>query len=190
MSGAASAGTESLKIIFTIGHSTRSVEELISILKSHSVAKLVDVRTVPGSSRNPQFNRVPLEESLREAGIAYLHMKSLGGLRRPLMDSPNGGWRNASFRGFADYMQTDEFARAVADLLREAFAAPTAIMCAEAVPWRCHRSLIADALLVRGVAVEHILGPGPTKAHALTPFAVVEGTRVTYPGGPGDGTEG
>ncbi len=168
--------------ILTIGHSTRTLESFIGLLGSNGVRLVVDVRTVPGSRRNPQFNREPLEESLHAAGIAYLPMKGLGGLRRPRPDSPNAAWRNASFRGFADYMQTDEFEQNIQELIRQAAGTRIALMCAEAVPWRCHRSLIADALAARGLAVAHIIDDGPPRPHSVTPWARVEGSRITYPG--------
>jgi uncharacterized protein (DUF488 family) len=167
--------------LFTIGHSTRDLATLVALLRAHGVVHLVDVRTIPRSARNPQFNRETLPEPLAAAGIAYVHMKELGGLRRPRKDSINTAWRNTGFRGYADYMQTPEFERALGRLLERAADTRLAIMCAEAPPWRCHRSLISDALVVRGVRVEHILGPGPASPHALTRFARVEGTRVTYP---------
>ncbi len=169
-------------VVFTIGHSTRAAEEFVNLLQTHGITRLVDVRTVPRSARNPQFNREVLPKTLAQAGIQYTHMKSLGGLRHAHKDSINTGWRNASFRGYADYMQTAEFAQALNELVDLASREPTAIMCAEAVPWRCHRSLIADALLVRGFDVQDITGPGRTRAHELTPFARVEGSTITYPG--------
>jgi uncharacterized protein (DUF488 family) len=171
----------SVAIVYTVGHSTRTTEELLAILRHHGIALLADVRTLPGSRRAPQFNREALERTLAEAGIAYVHLKGLGGLRKPRSDSENAGWRNASFRGFADYMQTPEFEHALGDLIELAEEKPTAIMCAEAVPWRCHRSLIADALLVRRHEVVHIFSETKTEAHRLTSFARAEGTRVWYP---------
>ncbi len=167
--------------VLTIGHSTRSLEELLRVLESHGVEHLADVRTIPRSRHNPQFNREGLAGQLRRAGIGYAHMPALGGLRHARRDSPNGGWRNASFRGFADYMQTPEFEAGLEALIEVAARARTVIMCAEAVPWRCHRSLIADALSARGLRVEHILSPTRAERHALTAFATLEGTRVTYP---------
>ncbi len=143
---------------------------------------LVDVRTIPRSRHNPQFNPESLAPALETRGIRYRHEPGLGGLRKPRRDSPNLGWRNASFRGFADYMQTPEFAAALEALAEAGRAERVAIMCAEAVPWRCHRSLIADALAARGIPVRHIMGAGQAKEHTLTPFARIEGTRVTYPG--------
>jgi uncharacterized protein DUF488 len=166
--------------IFTVGHSTRSLEEFVELLREHSIATLADVRTVPASRRVPHFARASLERTLPERGIAYVHLPELGGLRRPRPDSGNGAWRSASFRGYADHMETAEFAAGLARLLD--LPRPVALMCAEAVPWRCHRSLIADALLARGEAVEEIIGPGSERRHEMTPFARVRGARVTYPG--------
>jgi len=168
-------------VVFTVGHSTRPLEEFIALLEAHSVASLVDVRTVPRSRRNPQFNRDTLPEALRAAGIGYEHVAGLGGFRRTHPESQNAGWRNLSFRGYADYMQTPEFAANLAALLEQAKRERVALMCAEAVPWRCHRSLIADALVAHGVRAEEILSPTRTQAHALTSFAKVEGTEITYP---------
>lgn len=165
----------------SVGHSDRSLEEFLRLLQSHQVTLLVDVRKMPGSRRNPQFNRDALTQSLHEAGIRYLHIPGLGGLRRRTPDSPNSGWKNASFQGYADYMLTPEFERSIGELMDRARGERAALMCAEAVPWRCHRSLIADALVVRGIAVEHILSPSRTQTHVLRPWAHVEGTRITYP---------
>jgi uncharacterized protein (DUF488 family) len=170
-----------MSLIRTIGHSTRPVETLIEMLKAHGVKRLVDVRTIPRSRHNPQFNSDTLAAALDRAGIAYTHMKELGGLRHTRKDSPNTGWRNTSFRGYADYMQTAEFVRAVETLIEAADREPIAVMCAEAVPWRCHRSLIADALTVRGYPVEHIMSLDKTQPHSLTPFAKVAGIDITYP---------
>ena len=153
----------------------------MDLLKPNRIELLVDVRTVPASRRVPHFAKAALERSLPERGIDYVHMPELGGLRKPLRDSINQGWRNAGFRGYADYMQTDEFSSAITRLRELARSRCVAIMCAEAVPWRCHRSLIADALKVRGVGVRHITGMGEPSRHSLTPFARVEGERVTYP---------
>ncbi len=166
--------------MLTIGHSTRSLAELIELLKDQGVAGVVDVRTIPRSRTNPQFNRETLPRALEAAGIAYRHTAGLGGLRRAVPDSPNMGWHNASFRGFADYMQTPAFAVHLQQLIERAKKKRVALMCAEAVPWRCHRSLIADALSVRGIAVEHIIGKGRTQPHALTPWASVKGTAIVY----------
>jgi uncharacterized protein (DUF488 family) len=168
--------------VLTIGHSTRPIEEFIGLLQANEVTRLVDVRKIPMSRYNPQFNRAALQTSLEQAGIEYAHMPGLGGLRRPKSDSPNAGWRNKSFRGYADYMQTLEFADNLEELLRLASRDRIAVMCAEAVPWRCHRSLIADALLVRGIEVEDILNDGPRHPHTLTSFAEVTGGAITYPG--------
>lgn len=168
-------------MLWTIGHSTRPLDELLALLRENGVTRLLDVRTVPRSRHNPQYDTASLQHTLPAAGIAYAHRPKLGGLRKPQRDSVNQGWKNASFRGYADYMLTAEFERAIAALLEDAAQAPTAVMCAEAVPWRCHRSLIADALTVRGVEVRHIMGPGKSPPHALTGFAQVAGSRITYP---------
>jgi len=168
-------------LIHTLGHSTRPLTELIALLKENGVARLVDVRTVPRSRHNPQFNADALPGPLAETGIAYVHRPELGGLRKARRDSPNQGWRNASFRGYADYMQTPEFEQALAALMQLAEQGSLAVMCAEAVPWRCHRSLIADALSVRGVEVRHIMGPAKWQPHKLTAFAQVDGLKITYP---------
>lgn len=168
-------------VIFTVGHSTRSIEDFIHLLQAHAVTRVADVRTVPRSRHNPQFNREFLPESLKTAGIGYTHDPALGGLRRTSSASINTGWRNSSFRGFADYMQTPEFGAALTELIALAQKDQLALMCAEAVPWRCHRSLIADALLARGLRAEHIMSPTSRRAHTLTPFARVRGVQVTYP---------
>lgn len=167
--------------MFTIGHSTRAIDELLDLLKAHGVRRVVDVRTIPRSRHNPQFDIEALPQTLLAGGIAYEHMPSLGGLRHARRDSPNGGWRNASFRGFADYMRTEDFAAALEQLIATSRREPTAILCAEALPWRCHRFLISDALTVRGEEVEHIIGRGSAQRHRLTPWARVEDGRVTYP---------
>jgi uncharacterized protein (DUF488 family) len=167
--------------VFTIGHSTRPLAEFIEILRAHGVRRVVDARSIPRSRHNPQFNRETLARRLRSAGIGYAHLKKLGGLRHAKADSANLGWHNASFRGFADYMQTKEFLAGLARLERLAAGKPTAIMCAEVVPWRCHRSLMADALLVRKIPVEDILSVARAKEHEITPFARVRGLRITYP---------
>ena len=169
------------RTVFTIGHSTRPLGVLIDMLTSEAVTTLVDVRTIPRSRHNPQFNRESLPAALAGSGIAYAHAEGLGGLRRALPDSTNGGWRNLSFRGYADYMQTPAFAENLFWLMRLAEDERVAIMCAEAVPWRCHRSLIADALMAHGMRVDEIADVGRVQPHRLTPFARVEGTRVTYP---------
>jgi len=167
--------------IFAVGHSTRPIDEFVALLDANGIKQLIDIRTIPKSRHNPQFNGDTLAKSLRAVGIRYLHMKELGGLRRAKPDSINLGWRNASFRGYADYMQTPEFAEALERAIKLAATRPTALMCAEAVPWRCHRSLVADALLVRGIAALEIIGPAKPKEHKLTSFARVRGTRITYP---------
>jgi len=171
-------------LIHTLGHSTRPLTELIALLKENGVARLVDVRTVPRSRHNPQFNADALPGPLAETGIAYVHRPELGGLRKARRDSPNQGWRNASFRGYADYMQTPEFEQALAALMQLAEQGSLAVMCAEAVPWRCHRSLVSDALTVHGFQVLDIFSTGEIKPHKLTGFAKVSGTSITYPGAP------
>ena len=175
------AGKRAGTVVFTVGHSTRTVEDFLALLRAHGVRLLVDVRTVPRSRHNPQFNEERLRKALARARIGYRHMKGLGGLRHARKDSPNGAWRNASFRGFADYMQTDEFAENVERLIELARKRPTAIMCAEAVPWRCHRSLIGDALLARRMGVEELSSLSSTRPHTMTPWARVRGTTILYP---------
>ena len=193
--------------ILTVGHSTRSLDEFTELLTHHGVGLLVDVRTVPASRRMPHFSKLALERSLPLRGIRYLHMPELGGFRKPKADSINMGWRNVSFRGYADYMQTDEFWSAIVRLVslpirpgRFAAGSPSptsgegkagspspaigegkAIMCAEALPWRCHRSLVSDALTLRGIEVRHVTTGAKPARHALTPFAQVQGGRITYP---------
>ena len=169
------------KVAFTVGHSTRSAEEFTALLQAHGVSRLIDVRTVPRSRTNPQFNKDVLPETLHRLGIAYSHVPELGGLRRAAKDSPNVGWRNLSFRGFADHMQTAEFTRGLEVLLSLIDTERVAIMCAEAVPWRCHRSLVADALTIRGVLVEELSSPKKRQPHKMTRFAQVRGTTITYP---------
>jgi uncharacterized protein (DUF488 family) len=168
--------------IFTIGHSTHPIEEFVDILQAHGVEQLADVRIIPKSRHNPQFNREALDATLTAHGISYTHMPGLGGLRHPRKDSINTAWKNASFRGYADYMQTPEFSKSLLLLIEFAAKSQTVIMCAEAVPWRCHRSLIADALLARGIAVEDILSKSQRKPHAFTSYARIDGESVTYPG--------
>lgn len=167
--------------MFTIGHSTRPFDDFVAMLKAHGVVTLADVRTVPKSRRVPQFNDDALAETLPGRDIEYLPMRGLGGLRKPRPDSINSGWRNTSFRGYADYMQTEPFREALGRLIEVASTRPTAIMCAEAVPWRCHRSLVADAMTARGWAVLNIMSATSATPHRVTPFARVEGERVTYP---------
>lgn len=178
MKGAAPA-----PIVLTVGHSTRSLEAFIALLQAHEVTCVADVRTVPRSRHNPQFNKTSLPRALKKAGMGYVHLPGLGGLRHTLSDSPNMGWHNASFRGYADYMQTPAFAQGLDELIRLAGESRIVLLCAEAVPWRCHRSLIADALLIRGIRTEDILSVTRRQAHALTPFAKVQGTAITYPAG-------
>jgi len=168
--------------VFTIGHSTRPIGEFLDLLRAQGIRQLLDIRTIPKSRRNPQFNTDALAASLAAAGVRYMHMKDLGGLRHPARDSINLGWRNESFRGYADYMQTPEFAAALDRALHLAEeTSPAVFMCAEAVPWRCHRSLVADALIVRGIRVLEIVSAAQPKEHTLTPFARVRGLRITYP---------
>lgn len=170
--------------VLAIGHSTRPLGELLALLDAAGVRTLADIRTVPRSRANPQYDGRALAAALERAGVRYVHLPRLGGLRRARKDSANGAWRNASFRGYADHMGTPEFAEGLRELRDLARDGPVAIMCAEAVPWRCHRSLVADALAAHGVVVEHVTGPGRTRPHRLTPFARVEGRRVTYPAPP------
>lgn len=167
--------------VFTVGHSTRSLEELVEMLRSFHVTVLVDIRTIPRSRYNPQFNTDALASALPAIGLRYAHLKGLGGLRKPRPDSPNQGFRNTSFRGYADYMGSDAFESALSELRELAEDGCVAIMCAEAVPWRCHRSLVADALLARGAQVEHISAISRSSPHRMTPFARVRDERVTYP---------
>jgi uncharacterized protein (DUF488 family) len=168
-------------LVLTIGHSTRPLEEFIALLKTHEVTLLVDVRTIPRSRHNPQFNKDSLPDSLKKAGIGYVHMPGLGGLRHAKPDSVNVGWRNASFRGYADYMQTPQFLEQLEELIQLAKENRIALMCAEALPWRCHRSLIGDALTVRGIRTEDIMSLTQRRPHSLTSFAHVQGSTITYP---------
>jgi uncharacterized protein (DUF488 family) len=167
--------------IFTIGHSTHPIDTFIDLLKTQNVALLADIRTMPRSRWNPQFNSEALAESLKNAGIDYTHIKALGGMRKPLKDSPNAGWKNEGFRGYADYMQTPEFEQALEKLVAFSDEKTTAIMCAESVPWRCHRSLVADALTARHIPVLTIMPDGKTSPHKLPAFAEVKDMRVMYP---------
>jgi uncharacterized protein (DUF488 family) len=168
-------------VILTIGHSTRTWKVFLDLLRAHGVKRVIDVRSIPRSRHNPQFNRATLSAKLRSAKIGYVHLRKLGGLRHPRRDSPNMGWHNSSFRGFADYMQTPEFEVGLQRLIKLAKQKKTALMCAEAVPWRCHRSLIADALVVRGIHVADIINEKRSQAHLLTSFGRVRGNRITYP---------
>ena len=167
--------------VLTVGHSTRPLESFLELLAAHHVTQLVDVRTVPRSRHNPQFNAESLPDQLAGLNIAYTHVPGLGGFRRPSPDSPNAGWRNLSFRGYADYMQTDDFAGNLTRLIELAQRSRVALMCAEAVPWRCHRSLIADALIVHGIATCEIVSATRLQAHKLTRFARVSGREIRYP---------
>jgi uncharacterized protein (DUF488 family) len=168
--------------IYTIGHSTHTREEFLDVLRAHDIQLLVDVRTVPRSRKNPQFGIDLLPSELESAAISYLHLKSLGGLRHAARNSPNTGWRNDSFRGYADYMTTDGFRQGLGELEELARRQRLAIMCAESLPWRCHRSLIADALTIAGWQVYHILSKKTARLHELTPFLHVEDGTLTYPG--------
>ena len=166
---------------WTIGHSTRPLDEFVCLLKAHRIHQLIDVRTIPRSRHNPHFNTEQLSRSLPSRGLQYTHMPHLGGLRQAEKDSVNTGWRNASFRGYADYMQMDQFWEALDELIAVNRSRHTAIMCAEAVPWRCHRSLIADALLTKGWTVRHILSETKSDLHQLTSFAMVRNGELYYP---------
>lgn len=168
--------------ILTIGHSTHPIEVFTAMLQAHQVEYLADIRTVPRSRRNPQFNRESLPQPLQAAGIGYVHLAALGGLRKPRPDSRNTAWQNASFRGYADYMESPEFAAGLSALLELAQEKRVVIMCAESVPWQCHRSLVADALTARGLPVEHIMSATTRKPHKVTPFAHIDHARVSYPG--------
>jgi uncharacterized protein (DUF488 family) len=174
--------------IYTLGHSTRPREELLSILDAFSIGLIVDIRAIPRSRRNPQYDQDEFRRWLKEHGVNYMHLGGLGGLRHPRKDSVNTAWKNDSFRGYADYMQTAEFTGAIEELIALAALHTSAIVCAEAVPWRCHRSLVADALLVRGIDVRDILSATVSKPHKLTPWAAVDGIHVTYPQ-PGGNTD-
>ena len=169
--------------VLTIGHSNRAWKDFLEILRAHRVKRVIDVRSIPRSRHNPQFNRDTLATKLRAARIGYVHLRKLGGLRHARRDSPNMGWRNTSFRGFADYMQTSEFEAGLHRLIKLVGQKRSAIMCAEAVPWRCHRSLIADALTVRGIRVDDIMSMNRSQVHSLILFARVQDHRITYPVG-------
>jgi uncharacterized protein (DUF488 family) len=169
-------------MIFSIGHSTRPIDQFIDLLRGHGIRTLVDIRSIPRSRRNPQYEQVALREAVESAGLSYTHLPALGGRRRASRTSTNTGWLKAAFRGYADYMQTEAFEQGLTELLdldRE--AGPLAIMCSEAVPWRCHRSMVADALVARGVPVAHILGAGPARPHRLNPMAQIQGMSLSYP---------
>ncbi|MGA2402767.1 MAG: DUF488 domain-containing protein [Syntrophobacteraceae bacterium] len=174
--------TMTFKVIYTVGHSTRSLEEFISLLQANGIELLADVRTVPKSKSNPQFNRDTLPQSLEEAEIEYAYFPELGGWRRSkLEESPNTGWRSPGFKNYADYMLTEKFQAAIDGLVTVALGRRAAVMCAEVLPWRCHRNLISDALTVRGFRVMHIMGKAVVNEHSLTSWAVVSGTSLTYP---------
>lgn len=177
--GKASKGPK--QAIFTIGHSTRTFDEFVKLLQAHGIERVIDIRTIPRSRRNPQYSLDTLGPALEAAGIRYVYLKELGGLRRPKPDSQNIGWRNASFRGYADYIATPEFEIALSRAIQLSQVEPSALMCAEAVPWRCHRSLVADALTARKFAVKHIMSVKLANEHELTPFARVRGEKITYP---------
>jgi uncharacterized protein (DUF488 family) len=168
-------------LFYALGHSNRSLEFFVGLLLGHEIKRLVDIRTVPRSRHNPQFNRDTLPANLRSVGIAYTHLPGLGGLRRPVPNSPNAGWKNTNFRGYADYMQTPAFEKNLEQLIELGRAAPIAFMCAEAVPWRCHRSLLADALIAKGIPVRQIMSRVSAPAHRVTPFARIRHRRVGYP---------
>ena len=168
-------------LICTIGHSNRPLDTFLDLLQRNEIVRVLDVRTVPRSRHNPQFNQDALPTSLDAVKVSYMHLPGLGGLRHARADSPNAGWRNLSFRGYADYMQSSEFADNVQWVANLARTERCVLMCAEAVPWRCHRSMVGDALLVRGIHVDDIIGPKARKPHVLTGFAHVAGTQVTYP---------
>jgi uncharacterized protein (DUF488 family) len=167
-------------LIHTIGHSTRSSDDLIVLLREHGIDLLADIRRYPGSKRYPHFASEAMAHWLPENGIAYVHMPELGGRRKPLADSPNTAWRNEQFRAYADYMATDEFREAVDTLVARGHEQQVAIMCAEAVPWRCHRNLVADELTQRGIEVRHIIGRDAAKAHVMNAHARIEGDHLVY----------
>lgn len=171
----------SVSHIWTVGHSTRTIEAFIDLLESYEIARVVDIRTVPRSRHNPQYNQDVFPSSLKGAGIQYEYLPKLGGLRHSTGNSINTGWRNSSFRNFADYMSTDSFQEGLEQLIELSKDMNTTIMCAEAVPWRCHRSLVSDALVVRKVIVEHIISTKSAYKHVLTPWAQVEGLEISYP---------
>lgn len=170
------------RAVYTIGHSTRSDEEFVRMLQSYGIEAVVDVRKIPKSHHNPQFGEEELREYLGGHGIVYQRLEGLGGLRRSVKASANTAWKNLSFRAYADYMQTPEFKESLEQLIKVAAEKRTAIMCAEAVPWRCHRSLIGDALLIQNISVVDIMSEGTSRPHVLTPFAKVDGDTITYPG--------
>jgi uncharacterized protein (DUF488 family) len=168
-------------IVLTVGHSTRTWKAFLDLLCANGVQRVIDVRTIPRSHHNPQFNREIMAKKLRSVQIGYVHLRKLGGLRHPRRDSPNMGWRNVSFRGYADYMQTADFDAGLQGLIKLAGEKRSAIMCAEAVPWRCHRSLIGDALTLRGIQVVDIMSETRSQVHSLTSFGRIQGNHITYP---------
>jgi uncharacterized protein (DUF488 family) len=167
--------------IFSIGHSVKSADEFVELLQAHGVDRLADVRTVPRSRRHPQFSQDILSAHLAGSGINYTHFPALGGLRRPRADSPNGGWLHPAFRGYADHMATPAFEESLDALVAYANAHLAAVMCAEAKWWQCHRRLIADALVARGIDVYHIMSPRQVTPHELTTFARLTAQKVQYP---------
>lgn len=169
-------------VVYTIGHSTRTIEEFVKMLQAFGIQTVVDVRTIPKSRHNPQFNEDELSANLLKRDVEYIHLEGLGGLRYTTKASVNTAWRNSSFRGYADYMQTSEFKKSIELLIKIAARKQTVIMCAEAVPWRCHRSLIGDALVIRNIRVEDITSERVNNPHAVTWFARVDGEKITYPG--------
>lgn len=181
MSSVLQTNHKNSSLLWTIGHSTRPIEDFIGLLQTYGIHMLVDVRRIPFSRHNPQFHQDVLAKSLAATEIQYRHMPALGGRRKSRQNSINVGWRNASFRGYADYMQTREFWTALEDLMATAQRLPVAVMCAEAVPWRCHRTLISDALVSRGWTVQHIISLNSLQTHTLTPFAQLDEGRLTYP---------
>jgi uncharacterized protein (DUF488 family) len=167
--------------VLAVGHSNRPWKEFLAILRAHNIRRVIDVRSIPRSRHNPQFDQMTLRRKLRSAKIGYVHLPKLGGLRHARKDSKNMGWRNTSFRGYADYMLTPEFESGLERLIKLARQKRSAVMCAEAVPWRCHRSLIGDALVVRGIHVEDIMTKKTSRPHSLTSFACVRKNKITYP---------
>lgn len=168
-------------LLFTMGHSTLSIDQFTGRLRNFGITSVIDIRTIPKSRHNPQFCKELFASKLKRYGISYFHLKDLGGLRKPAKDSINLGWTNASFRGYADYMQTTQFEEALAKLVSLAKLGPSVIICAEAVPWKCHRSLVADALVALEYRIEHILSDTVVKPHILNPMAVVSHSHVSYP---------
>lgn len=169
------------QLIYTIGHSTRSFDDFLALLQEHAIEHVLDIRTVPKSRHNPQFGQDELAPALSKHGIKYTHLKLLGGLRKVQADSLNTAWRNKSFQGYADYMQTEEFEKGLVQAIEYAKQSRSVLMCAEAVPWRCHRSLVGDALLLRHIRVEDIINPGKTHLHKMTPWGKVKNDKIIYP---------